>query len=309
MIICYGEILLDQFESTNKKTQYVGGAPFNVFYQIHKMGVPSLFVGNISDDKEGKVIQKFFKDNKLDTKGLSIIKDKKTTTAKVTLSNGERTFSLNRNNVADNCFSDDTLDFISLGNIIHVGSFLLETNESRLFLDKIIDYSKKQNKTLSFDLNYREDLFSSKEEALSIYEKYYPQFDIVKMSLDELKLITEKEDIEEALSKLKMGLEVYLITLGKEGSIAYYKNKIVKVESIKQHVVDTTGAGDAFMGAFLANIDTIGLNETLFIPSLLKSTLKFSNIAGALTTRKYGAIPSIPSYKEINEVLEKNTKF
>lgn len=309
MIICYGEILLDQFESLNKKTQYVGGAPFNVFYQIHKMGTPSLFVGNIADDKEGRIIQKFFKDNNLDTKGLSIIKDKKTTVAKVTLNNGERTFSLRRDNVADNCFNEDALDFISLGNIVHVGSFLLENNESRTFLDKIIDYSKKQNKTLSFDLNYRDDIFSSKEEALSIYEKYYPQFDIVKLSIDELKLITKVDDIEEALTKLKPGPELYLITLGKEGSMAYYKNKIVKVDSIKQHSVDTTGAGDAFMGAFLSNIDTIGLNETLFIPSLLKSTLKFSNIAGALTTRKYGAIPSIPTYKEINEVLEKNTKF
>ena len=309
MILCFGEILIDRFEnkSTKKTTSYVGGAPFNVAYQIHQLGHSSLFVGNVGDDKEGAFIRQFFKEMNLPETGLTTIKKKRTTIAKVSLQGSERSFVFEREDLTDTLFPSSALDFISNADVIHIGSFLLSTKESQTYLKEIISTCKAQGKLLSFDINYRSDIFKNKTEALTAYKTFYPQFDIVKFSFDELQLFTGEDDLEPALKKLEKGPKIYLVTLGKKGSVAYYNNKLVKANSIPVKSVDTTGAGDAFFGTFLANIDSLGLHETLFLPSLLQSTLKYANIAGALTTTKKGAIPSIPNLKQIDAALEKNT--
>jgi fructokinase len=309
MIICFGEILLDTFVDKNskKETSFVGGAPFNVAYQAHMMSNNVLFVGNVGKDTAGKKIQKFFDEHDLDKRGLHVLADKKTLISKVTLDHAERSFTFERENSADDCFEDDALDYIQEGDLVHCGSFLLSTKKGRDYLDQILQFAKSQNKITSFDINYRGDIFADEKEAIDIYEKYYPNFDIVKFSKEELQLFTKEDDIEKGLKKLKKGPKLILVTLGKDGSIAYYRDKTVKAKSVKVNCVDTTGAGDAFYGTFLSNVDSIGLREMLFIPSLMESTLKFSNIAGALATTKKGALESIPSFKEVNKVLENNT--
>lgn len=306
MVISFGEILLDVFENSSTKEShvFVGGAPFNVAYQIKKMGNEVLFVGNIGDDSNGKIIRRFFENNHLDNRGLTIHKNKKTTIAKVTLKNSERSFTFEKENLD---FKDDTLDFISKGDIVHVGSMMLSNEKGRNFARQIISYGKAQKKILSFDINYRKDFFKSKEEAKEIYEDFYPLFDIVKFSREELSLFTEENDIEKAVVSLKKGPKLLLVTDGKYGSYAYCHNRVYASKGIKVNAIDTTGAGDAFLGTFLSNVDSLGLEEMTFIPSLLESTLKFSNIAGALATTKKGAISSLPSYKEVNAVLEKQT--
>ncbi len=309
MIVCYGEILLDTFvnKATGKVASFVGGAPFNVAYQAKKIGNQVLFVGNIGKDDAGKTILKFFSDNDLDTSGLHILKDKKTTISSVELDQGERSFTFQREDKTDAFFLDDSLDLISQGDVIHVGSLMLSVIEGREFLRQILSYGKSQKKILSFDINYREDIFKNEEEAIKIYEEVYPQFDIVKFSKEELTLFTKIDDPYKAVEKLRKGPKLILATLGKDGSFAYCNNRIIKAKSIKVMAVDTTGAGDAFLGAFLSNVDSLGLHEMMFIPSLMESNLKFSNIAGALATTKKGALESIPSSKEISSMLEKQT--
>ncbi len=309
MIVCYGEILLDTFVNkvTGKVASFVGGAPFNVAYQAKKIGNQVLFVGNIGKDDAGKTILKFFSDNDLDTSGLHILKDKKTTISSVELNQGERSFTFQREDKTDAFFLDDSLDLISQGDVIHVGSLMLSIPEGREFLSQVLSYGKSQKKILSFDINYREDIFKNEEEAIKIYEEVYPLFDIVKFSKEELTLFTKIDDPYKAVEKLKKGPKLILVTLGKDGSFAYCNNRIIKAKSIKVKAVDTTGAGDAFLGAFLSNVDSLGLHEMMFIPSLMESNLKFSNIAGALATTKKGALESIPSSKEISSMLEKQT--
>ena len=309
MIISFGEILLDTFENTNteKTTSFVGGAPFNVCYQANRLGNHTLFIGNIGKDEAGKKILRFFNEQNLDTRGLHICKDKKTLISKVVLHGSERSFTFEKENTPENDFLDDALDLIMEGDVIHVGSFILNDNKGRDYLKEIITFAKAQNKILSFDINYREDMWSDFTAAKKAYEEFYPQFDIVKFSKDELLKFTAEEDIEKALTKLKEGPKLYLVTLGKEGSLAYHNKRITRCKSVKVNCVDTTGAGDAFMGAFLSNVDSLGLREMLFIPSLMMSNLKFANIAGALATTKRGALSSMPSYKEVNALLEKQT--
>lgn len=308
MIVSFGEILLDTFTDRQGRTQsFVGGAPFNVAYQAHKMGNDVLFVGNIGNDLEGKKIQRFFQEQNLDESGLRVDEKRKTTVSEVVLKNGERSFSFRRNDTADPYFDESSLGFISRGYVIHVGSLMFSVKEGREFASKIISRSREQKKVLSFDINYRQDIFKDKDEAVSIYEKYYPQFDIVKFSEDELKLFTNENDVFKALRKLKKGPKMILVTLGREGSLIYQKDHIYQEKSFEVNSIDTTGAGDAFFGTFLSEVDSNGFMEMTLLPSLLCSSLKFSNIAGALATTKKGAIPAIASYKEINAFLEKQT--
>ncbi len=309
MIISFGEILLDTFinNNTNKTSSFVGGAPFNVAYQAAKLGNHTLFIGNIGKDEAGQKIRRFFNEENLDTRGLNSYEGKKTLISTVTLKGNERSFTFEKDNTPINDFLDSSLDLIALGDVIHVGSFILNDQRGRDYLKQIITFAKAQKKILSFDINYREDMWASFKDAKEIYEEFYPQFDIVKFSKEELLQFANEDDVETALTKLKEGPKLYLITLGKEGSLAYCNKRITRCKSVKVNCVDTTGAGDAFMGAFLSNVDSLGLREMLFIPSLMMSNLKFANVAGALATTKKGALSSIPNYKEVNSLLEKQT--
>ena len=308
MIIVYGEILVDTFPSQKGREVFVGGAPFNLSVAAKSMGSNVLFHGNIGNDSYGKKIQDYFLSHNYDDSGLRIDPKRKTTASEVVLKHGEREFTFLRNDTADDVFDEDSLDDIASGDIVHLGSLMLSSERGRKFFQEAINTAKAQHKTLSFDINFRSDIFHDKEEALKIYNEVYPQMDIVKFSEDELALFTGEKNVEKALEKLLPGPKMILVTLGSKGSLAYCRKTITKVSSVPVHVVDTTGAGDCFFGTFLSQVDSFGPQELSFLPSLLESALRFSNIAGALATTKKGALSGIPSYKEVERYLEEHPK-
>lgn len=304
MIVCYGEILIDSFVDGEKKEEHVGGAPFNLAMAAKKTGASVSFHGNIGNDEAGKMILEYFKKEKLPVSGLHTVPDQKTTIAQVSLDHGERNFTFLRNPGADAFFDESSLKDIANGDIVHLGSLMLSSETGRAFARKVVSKAKELHKLLSFDINFRSDIFKDTEEALSIYEEFYPQADIVKFSEDELALFTKEEELEKALPLLKKGPKLVLVTLGKNGSLAYAKGKILQVPSVPVEPVDTTGAGDCFFGTFLSQADSIGFYELTAIPSLLKSALRFSNIAAALTTKKRGALSALPTYKEVETAMQ-----
>lgn len=308
MILSYGEILLDVFQNdkTGKKSAFVGGAPFNLICQAKKMNAETLFVGNVGNDAEGQMIQKYFKDNSIVKDGLRIDSQRKTTVSLVTtMKNGERSFVFHRDNTADPYFDKSSLEYIRKADIVHLGSLMLSQKEGLSFALEVIQKAKELHRILSFDFNYREDVFSNKNEAIEIYSQIYPACDIIKLSEDELELFSEGNSIEERLMNFQNKPKLILVTLGKRGSLAYTNGKIIKAESIKANPIDTTGAGDSFYGTFLASVDSFGLHEICFMESLLKCTLRFANVAGALSTTKRGALSSLPTYAEVEKELEK----
>jgi fructokinase len=311
MIVCYGEILIDSFVDGEKKEEHVGGAPFNLVMAAKKVGASVSFHGAIGNDEAGKLIEDYFKKEKLPLSGLRIVPDQKTTIAQVTLKDGERDFRFLRDPGADVFFDESSLDDIAHGDIVHLGSLMLSSEKGREFARKVVKKTKELHKLLSFDINFRSDIFKDSAEALRIYEEFYPQADIVKFSSDELALFTKENDVDKALPLLKKGPKLVLVTLGKDGSLAYFREKTLPVPSVSVHPVDTTGAGDCFFGTFLSQIDSIGLEELCAIPSLMKSALRFSNIAAALTTQKRGALSALPTYKEVEKAMQENplTRF
>lgn len=306
MILSFGEVLVDTYidKKSGKKTSFVGGAPFNLSYQAALMNDKVLFVGNIGDDEEGRMILDFMNTHQMDISQIRIDKNRKTTVSQVTIGkDGERSFSFLRENACDYLFDESSLKLIKKADIVHLGSLMLSKKEGRDFFFATIRKAKDFHKIISFDFNYRSDIYHSEEEAKDIYRQVYPLCDIVKLSIDELKMFSFGESIEELIDNLNDKPKLVLITLGKNGSIACYKGKTMRMESIKTNPVDTTGAGDSFYGTMLSLIDSIGLDEILMIDSLLSSSLRFSNIAGAMTTMKKGALSSMPPYDDVEKTL------
>lgn len=302
MITCIGEILVDIIETKvdNEKVlkRFAGGAPFNVCCDLQKLKANAKFIGNVGCDVMGKFLIDYCKKNSLDTSLINIDNNHNTTLAFVTLDeDGERDFCFYRKNTADYFIELSNLEeIIEKSKIIHFGSLMLSEEKGREVADEIIRLSRKYNKQISFDINYRFDIYENKNQAINIYNKYIKLVDIVKYSEDESMLFTNTNNINDAISALKNDKQLIFITLGKEGSVALYNNKIYKEKSIKVNCVDTTGAGDAFYAGALSVIVDNDLDDEIIQKALLKG-----NICGALTTTKNGAIDAFPSIDLIND--------
>lgn len=291
MILCIGEILTDMIEGADNCFQmFVGGAPFNVAVNAKQSGAEAAFVGRVGKDAAGIFIQNKAKLYSLDFLDLQTDDVRNTTLAFVALDeNGERYFTFFRHQTADFFIDLQQIDFSCYPNvnIVHVGSLMLSEKEGRQIAKRLVDRIKQNNLVFSFDVNFRYDLYKDKAEAFKAYRPFIEQADILKMSADEIMDYTQTDNLEEAVSALKFA-GLLLITLGAEGSMFVLDGISAKVETVKVTPVDTTGAGDAFYGAALALIDSIGyenLNE-----KNLKEILKQANVKGAKATLHKGAV-------------------
>ena len=308
MVISIGEILVDIFVDNNQKTVFPGGAPFNVAANIaHFNNKEVSFFGAVGNDEYGKMLRDYSK-SKVNHLYLDLLDSYHTTEAIVTLKDGERSFKFNRDNGADYHLDVNSLKKINLKdiNIAHIGSLMLSYECGRRFFDEAISYFKDFNNIkISFDVNYRDDIFSSEEEAKSIFLSAIKKADVIKFTSEELELLTGEKDIKKSLIKLLNKLQVAVVTLGKEGSIFFGNGKLIQVESYPMKPVDTTGAGDAFYSYFLYELDKgLDLNDE----SAIKEALKRANIVGGLATQKRGAIDVVPSLEELKNFEEKLAK-
>lgn len=300
MIICTGEILVDMVGRINngilQYDRHAGGAPFNVCSAIAKFGGESIFNGAVGNDLMGSFLIDFSSRQNIRKVYLNIDLKHNTTLAFVDIDeNGERNFCFYRKNTADYHLEPIKEVDLKNANIIHFGSLMLSEEEEFDFAQKEMERAKKLGKYISFDVNFRTDIFKNEEEALGRYKTILKYVDIVKFSEDEVNIFGK-----EYVKNLSQNALV-CVSLGKKGSKYIYKNLTNKIPSIKVKPIDTTGAGDAFFAAILMNLD--GINKNEWNKELLDGIFKFANIAGALTTLKVGAIDGLPSKEEIKKIL------
>ena len=303
MVLSIGEILVDIFVDGNNKKVFAGGAPFNVASNIAHFGGDVAFYGAVGKDEYGSFL-KDFASKRLKHPYVEELKDRDTTQAIVTLDNGERSFKFARSNGADYYLNINKLKDIDLSkfNVLHIGSLMLSEKEGREFYKATINYLKTKNVKISFDVNYRDDIFSSEEEAKEIFISAVKDADILKFTEEELALLTKKDNLQDSLKVLLNDKQIAVVTLGSKGSLFYSKDKYIFVPSFPLKPIDTTGAGDAFYSYFLYEIDKgLDINDD----EQIKRALTFANIAGGLTTQKMGAIDSAPSVEEIKEFYQK----
>ncbi len=298
MILCVGEILADMIGTPQGNDFYyerkAGGAPFNVACAAKKLGSQTAFVGSVGDDVIGAFLKRFAKSVGFSDLLLDVKPDRNTTMAIVDVdASGERSFCFYRKHTADYVLPEIPDDLIAKANIVHVGSLMLSEAEGREYAVRLIERAKSAGKKVSFDVNFRTDVFRDRAAAIAIYREIIEKADIVKFSEDELEIFGETY-----VSSLG---SLVCVSLGGAGSEWRYKGKTVRVPSIKVKPIDTTGAGDAFFAGILSGIDKLGSYD--YAETDLTEIFRFANVCGALNTLGRGAIDHLPDRKAVLKKL------
>ena len=306
MLICVGEILVDIFDDGKHRDILPGGAPFNVACNALLYTDKVSFVGAVGNDENGKMLINVANEKGFINSQIKVVSDRYTSRAIVSLDNGERSFHFERDLGADYIFDIDDFDIslIKDEDIVHIGSLMLSYQQGRDYFHALVKKIRNNTKAkISFDINYRDDIFSSPDFAKEVFLEALKEADILKFSEEEINLFSSKEDISSALKEILNEKQIAVVTLGSKGSLLYHNGHIVKVNSFPVKPVDTTGAGDAFYSYFLSSL----VNHPDFVndDKQIIHYLTRANVVGGLTTLKKGAIGSAPKEEMIDEFLAK----
>lgn len=321
-ITAFGELLIDYTPAGKSPAgmdlfeQNPGGAPANVLACASKLGQKTAFIGKIGVDMQGDFLRKTLQDANINTAGLISDENYFTTLAFVSLSeNGERSFSFARKPGADTQIRNDDVDLsiIRSSRIFHFGSLSLTDSPARETTIFALQEAKKSNCIISYDPNYRSLLWKSREQAKEQMRTVLPYVDLIKLSDEETELITGHSDPQAAAKHLiDNGIKIAAVTLGKNGVLIATKDGCDTIPGIPVDAIDTTGAGDAFWGAFLFSIgqqyEKVGrLDERVAEIDFprIRDIAKFANAAAAYCVTKRGAIPAMPQLSDIVKLMEK----
>jgi fructokinase len=303
-VLCIGEALIDMICTDKGKSlaegahflKKTGGAPTNVAAAVAALGGNVDIMASVGDDPFG---QQLIEEMHAFGVGTDLMKKDAshfTTLAFVSLmENGERDFVFSRGADSQLTLTDFPQFQIKSYGIVHFGS-------ATAFLDgplrstylHLLSLAKKQQQFVSFDPNYRHLLFRGKEEHfINSSWEFLLQADFFKVSDEEAILLTRQSTLEDALTILqKETTACFAVTLGSKGTAFRYKEEIIEISSIAvADVKDTTGAGDAFVGAVLRQLSNYQITE---MKNLDKNTwidvIANANKAGARTCEFVGAM-------------------
>ena len=308
-LISIGEALIDQVKQGVKLIgRFTGGAPTNVAAMVAKLGQSSVLLTKIGDDDEGKMILETLRTLGVDTNHVKVTDAHDTTVAKVQVDKkGQRTFIFDRRNAADLFLTKEDIDptLFEEGDILHFGSVNLVPSLARKAHEFAIDTAKRNGVILSFDPNLRFNLWPNPLALREAVKEFMIGVDIFKVTEEELNFIFPDMSIEAAIEKVFQAKITWLIlSKGDQGLVAYQaKQKPMVIKGVKVKVVDTTGAGDALIGALLTKILASGISKAKLASSGLKMKefLTYANDVAALSTTKSGAIESFPSLEDLKK--------
>ena len=312
-VIALGELLIDftmngQSEQGNNLFEACpGGAPCNVLALLNKMGKRTAFLGKVGKDQFGTLLKDTITEAGIDASHLMMDDEVNTTLAFVhTFPDGDREFSFYRNPGADMMLAADEVDpdFVKEAKIFHFGTLSMTHDGVREATKKAVEAAKANGCLVSFDPNLRPPLWSSLDLAKEQMEYGFGKCDILKISDNEIQFVSGKEDYDEGIRYLqeKYRIPLILLTMGKDGSRAYYKGMRVERTGFAVKAIETTGAGDTFCGSslnYLVEHDFANLTE-----EQLGEMLTFANAAAALVTTKKGAIKAMPDREDVLKLIQ-----
>lgn len=313
-VVALGELLIDFTDngiSGQGNTIFEanpGGAPCNVLAMLQKLGDKTAFIGKVGKDIFGVKLKEVLKEAGIDISGLVIDKKARTTLAFVqTLKGGDRDFSFYRNPGADMMLEEGDLNNSLIKNckIFHFGTLSMTHKGVRKATKKAIKKAKESGALISFDPNLRPPLWESLDDAKKQVAYGLGQCDILKISDNEIQWFTGEKDFDQGIKKLQDEYHIKLIVLsmGKDGSRAYYKDFMVeKPAFVQKNTIETTGAGDTFGGCCLHFILKYGLDH--MDQEKLEKMLIFANAAASLITTKKGALRVMPTKDEVKEFIK-----
>ena len=312
-VTALGELLIDFTENgLSNQGNYLmeanpGGAPCNVLAMLASLGKKTAFIGKVGNDFLGKHLKNVVETVGIDARNLLLDDQVHTTLAFVhTYADGDRDFSFYRNPGADMNLRPEEIDaeLIAQSEIFHFGSFSMTHPSVREATKKALKIAKANGCMITYDPNLRPPIWQSLDEAREQIAFGMTQCDVLKISDNEIQWFTGKEDFDEGIRVLQntYHIPLILLSLGKDGSRAYYRD--LKVEAkpfLQKNTIETTGAGDTFCACVLNYILEHGLDG--LTEENLEEMLTFANAAAALITTRKGALRVMPTKEEVEKIL------
>ena len=316
-MVALGELLIDFTNNADSEQgnpmfeANPGGAPCNVLSMLENLGNRTAFIGKVGDDFFGRMLKERVEKQGIDTTGLFLDSEVHTTLAFVNkLANGDRDFSFYRKPGADMMLSEGDVDrvkeLLEKTKVFHFGTLSMTDEPAAAATKLAISHAKKTGALISFDPNYRAPLWESEDKALKAMRYGFENCDILKISDNEVELFTGMSDVLEGARQIKEEFDIPLVfaTLGPDGSMALYKDMVVKKDGYRNpDTIETTGAGDTFCACAIDYVCKNGL-EDLSEDKLL-SCLDFANAAASIITTRRGALSVMPRKEEVQNFLSK----
>lgn len=308
-ILAVGEILIDLTQSGTTEQGIPrfdanpGGAPANLAVAASRLGAKTAFLGKAGSDSFGMFLKNCLMENGVDVTGFISDPVQRTTLAVVALdAAGERNFSFYRNPSADVNLSveDISPEQLKDARILHFGSVSLTAEPARSATLYAAKTAREMGAVISYDPNYRASLWPDQETAVARMLEPLEMVDILKVSDEELPLLTGTEDLEAGSAVLaQKGISLIFVTLGPNGAFYRFHGQTGHVPGVPCTVGDTNGAGDTFFGAALSQIVKHDDLEHITTAEL-ERIIAFANKAASLTTSRHGAIPAMPTLEEVS---------
>ncbi len=314
-VTALGELLID-FTENGKSGQgnplfeaNPGGAPCNVLAMLSKLGHKTTFIGKVGKDFFGQQLKEAISEVGICADYLFMDEEVHTTLALVhTYPDGDRDFSFYRNPGADMMLTEAELplDVLQDTKIFHFGTLSMTHEGVRAATKKAVQTAKAAGAWISFDPNLRPPLWKSLDEAKEQVLYGLEYCDILKISDNEITWLTGEEDYSAGVAWInsRYHIPLVLVSMGKEGSRAYYQGNMVEVAPfLQENTIETTGAGDTFCGCVLHYICEHGLEG--LTESGLKEMLVFANAAASVITTRKGALRVMPEREEVENVISR----
>lgn len=291
MIYCMGEALIDLMQEGDCYIPFCGGAPLNAAIHAARQGAATRFIGKLSNDAFGDKLYHYQLEEGIVLKELKR-SEYPTTLALVSHINGERSFSFYRKETADLYLDHSDIDKLAFNknDILHFCSLgLAEEGTTRAAHRYAVQKMKEAGGSVSFDVNIRSSLWGDLDKCIAVVREFMKEADIVKVNEEELELLSGSGTIEERMRQLQSSdKQIIIATLAQNGAKLLYHDTILTEPGLAVRVIDTTGAGDSFIGMFLAlahekEIDDINLR------AMMKASVELSSkVVGLL-----GASPQV----------------
>lgn len=293
--------------------QNPGGAPANVAVQAARLGVSAGFIGKVGRDMFGAFLQRTLEQNGVETANLRFSAETATSLAFVQLSeSGDRDFSFYRDPGADTQLRFEEVDKTQLdgAKVLCFGSLLLTAEPGRTAVPQIVEYARAHGVITAYDPNWRAPLWPDRETGVRAMRSLLPLADVVKVSDEELEMLTDCAEIPAGAAVLfARGVQAVVVTRGAKGCVVCTPSCVRALSTYDTQVVDTTGSGDSFFGAFLTKLIEVGQPVSALSAETLCAAADFANAAGSVCATKKGAIPALPDRAAIEACMRSVPKL
>ncbi len=280
-----------------------GGAPANVAVAAARLGSDCAFFGRVGDDPLGRFMCQTLNKEHIDTDHLVLDAEQRTSTVIVDLDdNGERSFTFMVKPSADQFLQVSDIPSFKTGQWLHICSIALANEPSRTSTLTAMKQIKSAGGFVSFDPNLREEVWTDQTQIKPVVRQAIALADVVKFSEEELLFLTNTEDLESGIKAIReLGNTLVLVTMGAEGALIIHNNRqqILGGKAVKP--VDTTGAGDAFVGGLLARLSQ---SDHWDNEQTIHDAVRWANACGALATTQKGAMTALPHRDALLHYIE-----